>query len=111
MDAPEYYNFRFHILEGLSRGWPRDVAVQHALEQNPESTRTKEELGAKLDSEQLSHTSILRFAQTNPKLPGSKCHARYERYKTATTLAQMLSLGGTRADARFDRARGYLVFA
>ena len=32
--------------------------------------------------------------QANPKQQGSKSHARYERYKAATTVGEYLRLGG-----------------
>jgi hypothetical protein len=38
--------------------------------------------------------------QVNPKTPGTAGHARYEGYKAAATLRQLLELGGTRADFR-----------
>ena len=47
--------------------------------------------------------------QHNPKLRGSQSYARYERYKSATTLDEMLELGGTRDDFDFDTQRGYIV--
>ena len=34
--------------------------------------------------------------QHNPKLQGSQSYARYERYKSATTLDEMLELGTQR---------------
>lgn len=49
--------------------------------------------------------------QTNPKRPDSKSHERYERYKSATNLAEMLALGGTRADYNHDLKKGFITLA
>ena len=43
----------------------------------------------------------------NPKLPGSRVHALYERYRSATTIKEMLRLGARRGDIFNDVARGY----
>jgi len=45
--------------------------------------------------------------QRNPKLPGSRVHALYERYRSATTIKEMLRLGARRGDIFNDIARGY----
>jgi hypothetical protein len=47
------------------------------------------------------------YRLNNPKNPGSKCHARYERYKGATTMAEALSLG-TFEDIVYDYNAGFL---
>ena len=53
----------------------------------------------------------IRVAQTNPKLPGHPPHARYEKYKMATTKQQYHDLGGTKRDWRYDVSRGFVVVA
>ena len=45
----------------------------------------------------------------NPKRAGSQSHARYERYKGATTRAEYLALGGSAADFKFDVERGFVA--
>ena len=45
----------------------------------------------------------LTVRKENPKTVGSAAHARYEMYKTAKTVGEYLSLGGTRADLRYDK--------
>ena len=50
----------------------------------------------------------MEFLQENPKRQGSQSHGRYERYKAAKTLEEMLDLGGTRGDIYYDMARGYI---
>ena len=50
-----------------------------------------------------------RVQQRNPKTPGTKCFARYESYKSARTLGEVLSLGGLREDVHFDIAKGYIT--
>jgi len=51
------------------------------------------------------HT-LIEVSQDNPKRGKSK--ERYEKYKAASTLQQYYDLGGSRADAKFDIARGYV---
>ncbi len=46
--------------------------------------------------------------QKNPKKAGSKSAQRYELYKSASTLAELYSLGGTKGDVRNDFERGYI---
>ena len=48
-----------------------------------------------------------RVQQDNPKR--QKSGERYERYKAARTLRQVLDLGGSRADIAHDMVRGYIV--
>lgn len=49
------------------------------------------------------------FVQDNPKRVGSKSYERYEAYKSATSLDEVLKLGGLRADIKFDVEKGYCV--
>lgn len=51
----------------------------------------------------------LRIQAENPKKPGSKSWARYEAYKAARTVGELLRLGGTRADLRHDVKKGYIA--
>ena len=52
------------------------------------------------------------WMQENPKRPGSRSHARYEMYKSATTLGEARNLlrdgSWTEKDACWDLNRGYL---
>lgn len=50
---------------------------------------------------------VLKFQQNNPKR--GKSHARYEKYKEASNLADFYERGGTPADIKHDEARGYLA--
>jgi hypothetical protein len=50
----------------------------------------------------------IAYQQTNPKKVGSASHPWYEGYKSATTIAEFMKLGGTRAALRWDWARGYV---
>ena len=52
----------------------------------------------------------IHFKMTNPKKLGSKSYERYEIYKTATTLKEMLSLGGKYADMKYDYEHEYFSF-
>ena len=47
----------------------------------------------------------------NPKRKGSKAHARYEAYETATTVAEALELGATKADLKYDSEHEFVSFA
>ena len=53
-------------------------------------------------------SAFILVQQQNPKRKGSKSAARYEIYKSATTLQDYYALGGTKADARHDLKRGFL---
>ena len=52
----------------------------------------------------------IKFLQLNPKLAGSKSAKRYEAYKHAATLREMLGLGGRHGDITNDLSRGFFVF-
>ena len=49
----------------------------------------------------------VEFQAENPKMPGSKIYAAYERYKTAKTVAEARELGATKAMIRYDIDKGY----
>ena len=51
----------------------------------------------------------IRMCQVNPKRKGSASRGRYEKYKSAQTVREYLSLGGSRADIRHDERHGFLV--
>lgn len=51
----------------------------------------------------------VRLIQENPKKVGSKSHKRYERYKSASTLQEMLNLGAVRGDLYNDMERGFII--
>ena len=51
--------------------------------------------------------TAVRFRRRNPKRPNTQSHARYEKYKSATTVKQFLDRGGTRADLRNDVDKGF----
>ncbi|KAJ1462409.1 hypothetical protein M885DRAFT_158988 [Pelagophyceae sp. CCMP2097] len=50
------------------------------------------------------------FEQENPKKPDSQSHARYELYKAAVVVGDVLRLGGTRADVMNDLGKGFITF-
>ena len=50
----------------------------------------------------------ISIQEKNPKKSGSKSAARYDVYKTAKTIAEFYSLGGKKADARYDLGKGYM---
>jgi hypothetical protein len=51
----------------------------------------------------------LSFLQDNPKIRGSKSFVRYEKYKHASSLREMKSLGGSYADFTNDCEKGFCV--
>mmetsp|Transcript_11672 Transcript_11672/g.41193 ORF Transcript_11672/g.41193 Transcript_11672/m.41193 type:complete len:446 (-) Transcript_11672:65-1402(-) len=48
-------------------------------------------------------------AEVNPKKPGTKSYERYELYKTATRLGDVIILGGLRADISHDLEKGFIT--
>ena len=56
----------------------------------------------------LSGDTRIEYNQDNPKRAGSQSRARYERYKKAKTLDQFYTLGGTKADFKFDLQRAFV---
>ena len=44
----------------------------------------------------------IKFKASNPKMPETQSHARYEKYKQSKTIRGMLQRGGTMADFRND---------
>ena len=52
----------------------------------------------------------LRLQQLNPKAPRSKSRDRYELYKQAVTLRELIRFGGTNGDIINDFTRGYIIF-
>lgn len=51
----------------------------------------------------------IELRQANPKRAGTKSYDRYERYKGAKTFGEMYRLGGSRADAAHDLAKGFIT--
>ena len=80
-----------------------DLAVLNPTAESEEATRIRELLYAAIDDAQRCV-----YLPDNPKLPGSKCHARYDIYKIATTLDQSLKLG-TFEDIVYDYNAGFLT--
>ena len=55
---------------------------------------------------EYSWTTQIRFAQENPKKPGSKAWAPYEAYKASTTIAQAIEKKAGWQDFSADFAQG-----
>ena len=64
--------------------------------------------GLKNQETKLAAASSISFTFTNPKVPGSAAHARYDQYRVACTLAEAAALGAQSRDLQHDRAKGYL---
>ncbi|CAE8636741.1 unnamed protein product [Polarella glacialis] len=60
-------------------------------------------------SQTLTADTCIRLQQENPKNPGSAARARYDEYKSATTVKDFLRLGGATGDLTFAYDRGYLT--
>ena len=71
-----------------------------------------EKLNSKAINQLLYSKDIINIElQTkNPKRKDTEAFNRYEKYKTATTLPMMLSLGGTKLDIIYDINKGYITF-
>ena len=72
------------------------------------------EVNKTAETRQLLRTAVktqrpCSYLQFNPKHPGTKCHARYERYKAAVTVDEALKLG-TFEDLVYDYVAGFFVF-
>ena len=52
--------------------------------------------------------TTLKFAQDNPKKPGTKSYDSYEHYKGAVTYAEFTDLGGRSDQLLWDYRKGYL---
>jgi hypothetical protein len=57
----------------------------------------------------LDPLQTITVRQENPKRDGSGARRRFEQYKAATSAAEFLALGGTRADFVFDVAHGFVT--
>ena len=56
-------------------------------------------------------TTAVAVQQHNPKKHGTSSHDRYEGYKLATTVRDLLNYGATLGDIQNDYLRGYITFA
>ena len=92
----------------------------HVLKQYPRVAEDAAAAAAAPDGRQGSAlgallTSLLdepcAVSATNPKTEGTKIFARYEAYKGATKLREVLALGGTRDDVYQDVTRGAVAVA
>ena len=90
---------------------PNDLGVvsEDEDEEEVEAVSVSRSEDAPDDSMQYIATkgASVRFQRSNPKRPKTMSHARYERYKLATTVEAFLSAGGTRADLRNDVQKGF----
>ena len=50
----------------------------------------------------------IRCVRKNPKVEGKPSYDRYEKYKEARTVREYHQLGGSKADLRWDRRKGYV---
>jgi hypothetical protein len=63
-------------------------------------------MSAQLSQKQMNPAVRIKYEQRNPKK--AKSGIRYEGYKRAQTLEEMIALGGTKADFRWDLKRGFV---
>ena len=59
------------------------------------------------EKRELHEDLPVTFQAESPKLPGSKVHATYERYKIATTVSEARALGASRSMIKYDFDPGY----
>ena len=51
----------------------------------------------------------IEYLQTNPKKPNSSAHAKFEKYKHATTVAEARAAGAVNADCKHDWEHKYVT--
>ena len=51
----------------------------------------------------------IEIQKDNPKKAGTKSAELYDLYKFATTVKEMLALGGRRGDVAYDIAHGWIT--
>jgi hypothetical protein len=56
-------------------------------------------------------TTAITVQQHNPKKQGTSCYDRYEEYKQANTVRDLLEYGARGGDIQNDYLRGYITFA
>lgn len=52
--------------------------------------------------------TIVLVRADNPKRPGSAAHARYELYRTCSTVDEFLAKGGQSIDLTHDAKKGFI---
>ena len=73
--------------------------------------KPKEEANLKKAIQRVKdNNSEITYINFNPKKVGSKCHERFERYKTAKTYREFKQKGGTDADFTYDSGQGFVTF-
>ena len=88
----------------------QEVSPNNSPTDTKKTTNTKISTKAKDSLKYLKDNpdSKISFNQQNFKKPGSASHARYEKYKTATTYNEFKELNGTSGDITNDFDRYYL---
>ena len=56
---------------------------------------------------ELRDDVAITFQAENPKQPGTKIHASYEKYKVASSIGEARSLGASKAMIRYDVEKGF----
>jgi hypothetical protein len=70
--------------------------------------------GSEVDDEivvsvEFADSDPIEYQTENPKKAHCKSYTNYEAYKSARTVAEFLSLGGTRAELTWDFKRGFVT--
>lgn len=58
--------------------------------------------------DQLQPHDQIAYLKDNPKIEGSSAHQRYQRYRSARTVAEAVRKGALPMDLRYDYDKGYL---
>eukprot|EP00928_Gymnodinium_smaydae_P089813 TRINITY_DN73716_c0_g1_i1.p1 TRINITY_DN73716_c0_g1~~TRINITY_DN73716_c0_g1_i1.p1 ORF type:complete len:166 (-),score=40.89 TRINITY_DN73716_c0_g1_i1:168-665(-) len=66
---------------------------------------------SKVSGDRPDADDAIKYVQENPKRAGTPAYDRYEKYKSATTKNEALSLGATTADILHDWKKGFIVRA
>ncbi len=88
------------------------IKFLNSKEFNRDEINLNEKLNSKSINQILYSKDVIniKIQTKNPKRKDSESFKRYEKYKTATTLPMILSLGGTKLDIMYDINKGYVTF-
>ncbi|CAE7490510.1 papd4-a [Symbiodinium natans] len=88
---------------------PETKKTPGGVKPKPKASRSKPAGGGAENKEAIpGPDDPIEFLQQNPKKAGGKGFDRYEKYKSARTITEAMSLGAAKGDIQFDWQRGWL---
>ena len=107
--VPRSYSRGFSVseAEALKRSRPCTIQKNRSKRKKAKRERKTRRPLSKSPSDIPSPNTQIKILQKNPKR--QKSALRYEQYKKAKTVGEYFSMGGSRADFRFDVARGFVT--